>query len=881
MLSSTNHNNESVQVTHLKDYKSPSFSILEVELTFHLDPEATNVYSKMLIERRETSYDPPTDLVLDGEDLELQSIKLNGETLSKTQYNLSTEHLVIFNVPERFTLEIVTIIAPAQNTQLSGLYYFSDTFCTQCEAEGFRRITFYLDRPDVLARFKTKIIANKAQFPHLLSNGNLIASEDLDNGYHAATWEDPFLKPSYLFALVAGDFDVREDQFVTKSNRMVQLKIYVEKNHGSQTAFAFHALKEAMRWDEEKYGREYDLDIYMIVAISDFNMGAMENKGLNIFNTKFLLAEPATATDEDYIHILSVIGHEYFHNWTGNRVTCRDWFQLSLKEGLTIFRDQSFTEDLISKTAMRIKDVQQLRETQFVEDASPLSHPVMPDAYIEINNFYTATIYNKGAEVLRMLRTILGKDVFRRGMDRYFEKFDGQATTIENFIQTMEEVSDVDLKQFRRWYHQAGTPLVSVMDDYDGANHTYTLTMNQSLPGGQKAYQPLYIPIKMGLLDASGATLKLYSETCKGEKECLLDFKESSQSFKFLNVPSKPIPSLLRDFSSPVQVDYHYQEEELLTLIKHDSDAFNRYEAAQKYYLQIILNLIQDYEADHDLNVSDHFYQLFLGLLNDHEDKYVTALMLTLPSEKYIGEQMPIVLVDAIHHIREFLLKNVAEKLKSTWLDLYQRMHTAKAFEFNLEEIGFRQLKNRCLLYLAQLEDHAPLLMTQFKQSLDSNMTNTEAALRGLNHLNVPQRQEALNAFYERWQNYDLVIDKWFGLQAASQLPNTLQTVKKLMRHEAFNIKNPNRVYALIGTFIYHNQVNFHAASGEGYAFLRETVQQLNTLNPQIAARMVKPLTNWHRYDKERQNQMRGQLELLLEDKKLSKDVYELVSKSL
>lgn len=904
MLLNTNVTNR--KPVYLKDYQPPPYLIDEVDLYFDIHDEETIVTSTMQIRLNPLGSQTNKTLILDGDDLILESISLDDDFLNSSQYQLTDNMLIIPDVPDNFELKIITKLYPQKNTALSGLYRVEDIYCTQCEAEGFRRITFYLDHPDVLARFTTTIEANKKSYPFLLSNGNIVdfgeletfpefgkgkegASENsaalaVDERRHWVKWMDPFRKPSYLFALVAGDFDILDDTFKTQSGREIHLRIYVEKGYRDQTHYAMHCLKQAMRWDEKTYGREYDLDIYMIVAIGAFNMGAMENKGLNIFNTRYILAKSETATDDDYIHILSVIGHEYFHNWTGNRVTCRDWFQISLKEGLTIFRDQSFSEDTFSHAVMRIRDVTSLRETQFVEDAGPLAHSVRPDAYIEINNFYTTTIYNKGAEVLRMLRTILSKPLFRKGMDLYFTRYDGQAVTIEDYVKCMEDISGIDLTQFRLWYTQAGTPVVNAIDDYDAVNKVYTLTMTQTIPPtpNQPHKKPMLIPIRMGLLDHDGNTIPLSIEQQPIESEKVMLLKEASQSFRFQNVNSRPVPSLLRDFSAPVILNFSYSDADLLFLFKNDTNEFNRFEAGQKYMLRVLLNLIRDYQQNNSLVLPTEWIDIFTYLLNNiGDDKYLLSIMLSLPSERYIGEQMEVVDVVAIHAAREFALTEIAKHLQTTFLDIYKQYHSTDDHLFDTKELGVRKLKNSCLFYLMKLPGYAELGVQQFSGAISMNMTDAQAALVNLVNLDTPLREKALNQFYNTYKHDALVVDKWFAIQAGSQLPNTLTQVKKLARHEAFDIKNPNKVYALIGTFGQRNPINFHQESGEGYAFLRDIVQQLDKLNPQVAARMVNPLTTWKRYDKERQRLMREQLEALLQDKKLSSDLYELVTKSL
>jgi len=861
------------QPTFLKNYVASPFLIKNVELNVDLHETFTLVRSHLQIERNRISPETPSDFILQGESLELLSVKMNGDVLQQDRYHTTVDALIIHHVADDFSLEITTRIKPHENKALNGLYQTSGNFCTQCEAEGFRHITYFLDRPDVMASFTTTITADEARYPVLLSNGNLIAAGKCDEGRHFARWQDPFKKPCYLFALVAGRLEYVEDFFVTASGRRVTLRIYVEKNHLSQCAYAMQSLKNAMRWDEENYGREYDLDIYMIVAVSDFNMGAMENKGLNIFNTQYILAKPETATDQDFIHVESVIAHEYFHNWTGNRVTCRDWFQLSLKEGLTIFRDQSFTEDQLSKTVARIDSVNDLRTRQFPEDAGPLAHPVQPESYIEINNFYTTTIYNKGAEVIRMMQTLLGKKAFRSGMDLYFERHDGQAVTIEEFVKAMEEASGVDLQQFRLWYKQVGTPVLTVSDRYDADKQEYRLTIQQS-----GSAQPLHIPIKMGLMDAAGKPIPL----CLGEEKIELDkvlpLKERQAEFCFSRVPEKPIPSLLRGFSAPVKLNYSYSSADLENLFLHDADEFNRWEAGQKIAMQVLLDLIADHQQGKRLMIPSRFVEVFRDvLMGPMEDKLLLAEMLTLPSEPYIAEHLDVIDVDAVHVAREALLLELAKLLRDNWLRVYRSY-------INTDERGERRLKNVCLSYLMLLPDAAmweDLGMLQFRRSLSHNMTDTLAILRSLVNINSPLAEIALAEFYNVFKNDALVLDKWFALQAKADRPDVLVRIKKLMQHEAFDLKNPNKVYALIGTLGYQNPVAFHAADGEGYQFLSTVVQELDQFNPQVAARMVLPLVEWRRYDNNRQKMMRQQLESILQNKKTSKDVYEIVSKSL
>jgi aminopeptidase N len=872
--------NPAPQQINRSDYTVPPFIVDKVDLTFNLEEDITRVKSHLILHTNPEAMDTPADLTLYGDALELESVSLNGKPLQKKQFKASSSALTIFDVPTDFELEITTLIKPQLNTALSGLYKSSGNFCTQCEAEGFRRITYFLDRPDVMARYTTTIVADQKLYPVLLSNGNPVDSGTQPGGKHWVKWEDPFKKPSYLFALVAGDLEFIEDFFTTQSGRRIILRIFVEKGNKDKCDHAMQAVKKAMRWDEIHFGREYDLDIYMIVAVSDFNMGAMENKGLNIFNTKYILAKPDTASDDDFIHVESVIAHEYFHNWTGNRITCRDWFQLSLKEGLTIFRDQSFTADTTSRTVARITDVNQLRTQQFPEDNGPLAHPVRPESYIEINNFYTSTIYNKGAEVIRMLKTILGDKLFRKGMDLYFVRHDGYAVTIEDFVKAMEDAAHLDLTQFRLWYSQAGTPTVVVTDYYDAAKKTYSLTFKQSCQPtpGQPEKMAFYIPVKIGLLDKNGAEIPL--------ENSLVYLKDSEDTVQFDNIPSQPIPSLLRDFSAPVKIHYDYSDAALEVLFRHDSDGFNRWEAGQKYAINSLMRLIADYQNDKNLSPPEDYLTAFTHVLRTRQDdKLFLAEMLTLPSEKYVSQQMEQIDIDAVHEAREFLLLEIATRNKELLLQTYNANDDSdKPYEFTMEAVGRRRLKNLCLFYLMLLPDaklHKELGLQQFHASLTTNMTDTIATLRCLVNIEGPVREQALQEFYDAWKHDSLVLDKWFSLQAMSKLPGTLDNVKKLIQHEAFDLKNPNKVYALVGAFGGQNLFHFHAADGSGYVFLAEFVQKLDAINPQGAARLVQPLAGWKRFDKLRQKLMCAQLKAILENKKLSNDVYELVSKSL
>ncbi len=870
----------SPQTIYLKDYCAPDFLIDTVDLFFQLQEDVTEITSHMVL-RRHPEAARSSALILAGEDLALVSVKLDDVLLSPPAYEVSADKLVILDAPETFHLEIVTRIKPQENTLLSGLYQSNGNYCTQCEAHGFRRMTYFLDRPDVMARYTTTIEADKKKYPILLSNGNPIKKGEKGER-HWVTWADPFKKPCYLFALVAGDLAEKEDSFVTQSGRRVALKIYVEKGNQDKAEHALFSLKKAMRWDEVHYGREYDLDIYMIVAVSDFNMGAMENKGLNIFNDRYVLAKKTTATDQDYEAITSVIGHEYFHNWTGNRITCRDWFQLSLKEGLTVFRDQEFSRSLFSSTMARIDAVRVLRTRQFAEDSGPLAHPVRPTSYIEINNFYTATVYNKGAEVIRMMQTLLGVAGFRKGMDLYFERHDGQAVTTEDFVRCMEEANHADLTQFRLWYSQAGTPEVTVRETYDESAKKYYLHFKQMCPPtpGQTEKQPMHIPIAIGLLTQKGKSIPLYLE---GETQAVetkvVSLTQAEMTFCFTKIDKKPTPSLLRDFSAPVKLHFDYEDKDLLLLMQHDVDGFNRYEAGQRLMTKIMFKLMEDFKKNKPLVFPQEIALVFEALFSEPMEETLLADMLVLPSESYLATLMPVVEVEAIHHVRDFLKTSLAKQLREIFFAAYQEEFDFKPY--SLDDMGKRRLKNICLGYLMQVgdEDIQDTCLNQFERA--GNMTDQLAAFAAFVNNEGHFRAAAIEDFYQQWQHDHLVIDKWFSLQAQSPLPDVLTCVKKLAQHPDFNLKKPNRVRALVGAFAMGNHYYFHAASGEGYHFLSDMVIALDTLNPQVAARLVEPLTHWRKYDKQRQALMREALEKIKNKSDLSRDVYEIVTKSL
>lgn len=873
---------------YLKDYTPPDYLVETVNLQFELSETATRVKSLLVLNANYNSAAGQRPLILYGRKLLLKALSLDGRHLSDREYQLDDESLTIPEVPERFILEIETEINPSANTSLTGLYMSGGNFFTQCEPEGFRRITYYPDRPDVMARFFTTIIADKKRYPVLLSNGNPMGSGILQDGRHFAKWHDPFPKPSYLFALVAGDLARLEDEFITMSGRKVDLHIYVERHNLEKCGHALASLKRAMRWDEEVYGREYDLDVFMIVATDDFNMGAMENKGLNIFNSKYVLAKPTTATDADFQAIEGVVAHEYLHNWSGDRVTCRDWFQLSLKEGFTVFRDQQYMEDMTSRGVKRISDVNILRTHQFREEAGPMAHPVRPDSYVEINNFYTLTVYNKGAEVVRMLHTILGPIGFRKGTDLYFSRHDGQAVTIEDFIKAMEDANGVDLSQFMLWYSQAGTPEVSVERAYDSASKTYTITMKQFCPPtpGQPEKRPMHIPVAMGLLGRDGRDMDVQPETGKwrrGEGQTIvLELRIPEERFVFKDIPEEPVPSVLRGLSAPVRLNLDLTESELLFLMAHDTDEFNRWDAGQRLAVKYIMGLVQDYKNGRQLSLGPDFIDAFRKVLEARmDDKAFQAFALTLPSEIYLAEFMDVIDPDAIHEARRFVAKTLSSRLRNSFYAVYAENQDAVPYCIDQESIGRRSLKNLCLGYLMELDDPEIRRMCVDQFLFGGNMTNALAALSMIANTDCPERPEALDYFYQRWKDDPLVLDKWFGIQAMSRLKDTLYNVKSLMKHPAFNIKNPNRVRALIGTFAQGNPVRFHDPSGAGYEFVADIVIEIDRLNPQIAARLATAFTMWKRYDDGRKNLMKSQLERIAKLPDLSKDVYEIVSRCL
>ncbi|KAH0884275.1 hypothetical protein HID58_060371 [Brassica napus] len=962
----------------LKDYTKPDYYFetvchpsldfkLSVDLSFSLGEEKTIVSSTIKVTPRVKGSSAP--LVLDGHDLKLLSVKVEGQLLKEGDYQLDSRHLTLPSLPaeESFVLEIDTEIYPQKNTSLDGLYKSSGNFCTQCEAEGFRKITFYQDRPDIMAKYTCRVEADKSLYPVLLSNGNLISQGDIEGGRHFALWEDPFKKPCYLFALVAGQLASRDDTFTTRSGREVSLKIWTPAEDLPKTAHAMYSLKAAMKWDEDVFGLEYDLDLFNIVAVPDFNMGAMENKSLNIFNSKLVLASPETATDADYAAILGVIGHEYFHNWTGNRVTCRDWFQLSLKEGLTVFRDQEFSSDMGSRTVKRIADVSKLRIYQFPQDAGPMAHPVRPHSYIKMDNFYTGKflfarksgilLYDfilfmkrfgslirmlllyPGAEVVRMYKTLLGSEGFRKGIDLYFQRHDEQAVTCEDFFAAMRDANNADFANFLQWYSQAGTPVVKVASSYNAEARTFSLKFSQEIPPtpGQPTKEPTFIPVVVGLLDSSGKDITLSSVYRDGTlqtisssstilrvtksttssvfKICLLTFcfanVQKEEEFVFSDISEKPVPSLFRGFSAPVRVETDLSDDDLFFLLAHDSDEFNRWEAGQVLARKLMVNLVSDFQQNKPLVLNPKFIQGLGSVLSDTSlDKEFIAKAITLPGEGEIMDMMAVADPDAVHAVRKFVRKQLASELKAELLKIVENNRSSEAYVFDHPNMARRALKNTALAYLASQDPaYVELALGEYKSA--TNLTDQIAALAALAQKPGKTRDEVLADFYNKWQGDYLVwilmphvVNKWFLLQASSDIPGNVENVKKLLDHPAFDLRNPNKasefsklsfsfatfflssmltiiqVYSLIGGFC-GSPVNFHAKDGSGYKFLGDIVVQLDKINPQVASRMVSAFSRWKRYDETRQALAKAQLEMIMSANGLSENVFEIASKSL
>ncbi len=861
------------QAKYRKDYQAPSHTITDIDLTFDLYDNDTIVTALSKVVQKGES----TTLELDGEGLELRSVKVDGEDWA--HHEVKEASLVLSDLPAEFELEIITKIDPEANTALEGLYKSGGAFCTQCEAEGFRRITYYLDRPDVLAKYTTKVIADKATYPYLLSNGNRIAQGEAENGRHWVQWQDPHPKPAYLFALVAGDFDVLRDKYTTMSGRNVDLEIFVDKGNLDRAGHAMTSLINSMKWDEERFGLEYDLDIYMIVAVDFFNMGAMENKGLNIFNSKFVLANDQTATDRDYLGIEAVIGHEYFHNWTGNRVTCRDWFQLSLKEGLTVFRDQEFSSDLGSRAVNRIDNVRIIRGPQFAEDASPMSHPIRPDKVIEMNNFYTLTVYEKGSEVIRMYHTLLGEEGFQKGMKLYFERHDGTAATCEDFVSAMEDATGVDLKQFRLWYSQSGTPTLRVNSEYNAEAKTYALTVEQFTEAtqDQAEKQALHIPFDIELYDSKGQVIPLI---INGESvHNVLDIKQDKQTFVFENVAGQPVPSLLREFSAPVKLEYDYSDAELIFLMKHATNDFARWDASQMLLAKYIRQNVNNVQTGSEVQLSEDLIDAFRGvLLDENLEPAFIAQVFSLPSINEITGWYKQIDVDAVDTVLNSITVSLSAALED---ELSATYHTLKQAEYTIDHaaIGKRALRNQCLQFLAHTDKGNTLVKAQYEAA--NNMTDTIAAMSAANSAQLECREELMADYSDKWKHDGLVMDKWFALQGTNPAEDALEKVKATMNHEAFSLKNPNRTRSLIGSFLAANPVRFHDKSGSGYQFAGDILRQLNDSNPQVASRMIDPLLKFRKYDEARQAMIRAELEKLKAMDNLAKDLFEKVTKAL
>ncbi len=863
-----------LQEKHRLDYQPPRYRIEHIALDVQLDDNRTRVRAVSQVRRNGNHAEP---LVLDGEAMTLVAVAVDGQPWSR--YALGPQQLVLDGLPAAFELCIETELDPAANTALTGLYKSGDAFCTQCEAEGFRRITYYLDRPDVLARFETRITADKARYPYLLSNGNPVGRGDLADGRHWVSWDDPFPKPCYLFALVAGNFDVLRDEYLTASGRRVALELFVDLGNLARAEHAMLSLKQAMRWDEARFGLEYDLDIYMIVAVDFFNMGAMENKGLNVFNAKFVLANPQTATDADYLDIERVIAHEYFHNWTGNRITCRDWFQLSLKEGLTVFRDQEFSCDLGSRALNRIRNVRIIRGPQFAEDAGPMSHPIRPDVVVEMNNFYTLTVYEKGAEVIRMLHTLLGEADFQAGMRLYVARHDGQAVTCDDFVQAMEDASGRDLRQFRRWYSQSGTPRLTVRDHYDAEAGCYRLQVSQHTPpsAGQPDKLPLHIPLSLALYGATGHLL-----TDNGKPlDRLLEVTEAEQTFSIEGVSEAPIVSLLQEFSAPVKLDYPYTDTQLAFLMAHARNAFARWDAAQMLLGKHVLANVARIQAGEPLQRPESLLQALRRVLLDKTlDKALAAEILRLPSEATLAELFESVDIDAIHQVRDFLQLEIARALQVECLAAYQA-NQLTGYRIDQQEMAARDLAGVCLGYLALADAVQGDVLVQAQYARADNMTDLLAALQAAKQAQLACLPSLLADFEARWQADGLVMDNWFRLQASSPAADCLTRVRQLLAHPAFSLHNPNRVRALIGTFCGANPAHFHAPDGSGYRFLGEILRQLNDINPQVAARIITPLIQFQRLDPARQALMRAELQQLALMPRLARDLEEKLVRAL
>ncbi len=878
---------ESHRVVRREDYRPPDFWIDTIELGIDLHDDGARVESTLAIRRRvnEEESNKFVPLVLDADELTLVEVRLNGEKLPPERYTVTDRSLTIPDVPASFSVATVCTIKPKENTALQGLYVSNGMFFTQCEPEDFRRITYFIDRPDVMASYRTTIEADKKRFPLLLSNGNLEKQEDLPKGRHRATWHDPFKKPSYLFAMVAGDFSCKEDSFVTCSGRKVSLKLFTESPDAGKVDYAMASLKEAMRWDEKTYGREYDLDTFMIVAVRRFNPGAMENKGLNIFNSSFLIASPETQTDFSFEQVESCVGHEYFHNWSGDRVTCRDWFQLALKEGFTVCREYQFCEDMNSAAVKRINEVSFLKAVQFPEDAGPLAHPVRPESYVEIDNFYSTTVYQKGAEVVRMLRTLFGPEGFRKGTDLYFERNDGCAATCDDLVHAIADANGANLEQFMRWYDQAGTPRVAVERTYDAAAQTYTLAFTQSCPAtpGQSDKKPFVIPMTMGLLGADGSDLPLsvagiFDGTAT---EAVLSITERTQTFVFQNVAQEPVPSLLRGFSAPVIVELEYTDEELAFQVAHDSDTYNRWAAGQLLAQRRLLELVAAAQSGADLQLDAHWASTLSAVFEDAGLEHaLQSVLLGIPTEGLLAQQMKPADTDAIHEARDFARASVAASLRERLQQTYDALAETKPYEPSAEQVGKRSLRNACLGLLSTLEgdDIGAMLRKQFVSA--KNMTDKMAALRSLVN-SGRSADSALESFYDQYRERPLVIDQWFSVQAANPTGDAVARVRKLIQHPDFDYALPNRVHSVVSTFCGANQFQFHRADGGGYEFLADQVITVDAKNPALASKLAGLFSRWQMVGEARQALARTAMQRVLDAPTLSSHVHELLTTTL
>jgi len=871
---------------YLKDYTPPPFLISEVDLDIDLGGEDNaRVTAKLVVRRNPGAADRTAALRLDLDELAVESVAVDGVPLGPDRYALDDRYLTLPDVPDAFGLTTVSRINPKLNTKLMGIYASSTGIFSLCEAQGFRRITPFLDRPDVMAKYTVTLHADKARYPVLLANGNLIAQGDEAKSRHWAKWEDPFPKPSYLFAVVAAKLDSRKDSFKTRSGRTVALQFFVEPGKLDQCEFALESLKHSMKWDEDSYGLEVDLDQYNVVAVGDFNAGAMENKGLNIFNTKLVLARPDISTDWDFSFIDRTVAHEYFHNWTGNRVTCRDWFQLALKEGLTVFREQQYAGDQYSRAVTRIQAVRNLRSGQFPEDAGPMAHPVRPSSYRQISNFYTATVYSKGAELVRMMHTLVGEQAFRKGIDLYLKRHDGQAVTTDDLVRAIEEASGLDLTQFRRWYEQAGTPRLEVRDRYDEATRSYELSVTQRCPPtpGQPAKLPMHMPLVVGLIDAEGRDLPLRLEGEKAPRgtSVVLSLRNETDVFRFLDVPAPPVPSLGRNFSAPVIIDYAYSDKALQHLLSYDSDPFNRWEAGQRLAMNLLLKGVADHRAGRPVQFPDYLAQAFGRVLSDAaKDPAFAAEALSLPVEVMLAEQLDEIDPAAVHEVRLSMRRFLAERLQAELRRAYDGFTTPGRYRPDAASSGRRALRNLCLAYLVDLGDEPSRRLCLSQLAAADNMTDAMAALTAIANCDCAERRPALDAFYGKWKDEPLVVDKWLGVEALSRLRGTVARVKELTAHPAFTLKNPNKVYALLGSFGV-NQINFHAADGSGYKLMVEQSVALDAINPQVASRMVRNFERYKRFEPQRRALMLAALEKVAAAPGLSNETKEVVGKAL